>query len=256
VSYFGTSVVGPATLELQGNQNLKLLTIDMLEFGYRGRIKENFEIDFVVFGSRAKNYTNIISESTTYDSIVGITHFVMKMNNLAVSARQFGATLSFNCVIGKFQVRPYASVQHTTLFDYSPYAVSPGADSSILAPNAATQNIYSGIGTKMKHRATPTLYGGVYLNYQVTSHLNLNMNAYFMTGHTQLESSNLTYNDGKRGVENINPRLIVNVVASYTFFKKLTLFLNFKNCLADRSREFYRGDVPGFKVSGGVNFEF
>jgi hypothetical protein len=58
-----------------------------------------------------------------------------------------------------------------------------------------------------------------------------------------------------RGVENVTPKFIMNVVVSYTFFKKLTLFANFKNCFSDKTREFYRGDIPGFKVSGGVNFE-
>ncbi len=111
------------------------------------------------------------------------------------------------------------------------------------------------MGTQMSHLATPTVYGGAYFNIEITSHLNLNLNPYFMSTSTQLEADNLTYHDGVRGVQVISPKFLMNVVVSYTFFKKLTLFANFQNCFSDQTREFYKGDIPGFKVSGGVNFE-
>jgi iron complex outermembrane recepter protein len=249
-------VVGPVYVELLGNKQLKLLTTDMLEFGYRGKIKNNLELDFVIYGSNTRNYSNILIESTKFDSSALRTNVIFRFQNLPLSARQIGGTVSINYMVGKFHFRPFVSVQHTTLSDYSPYAVSPSADSSFFAPNPAVNNIFSGQGSRIKHRATPTVYGGFYVNCQATEALNINMNTYFMSAHTQLESSNLTYNDGSRGVENISPRMIVNIVASYTFIKRLTVFTNFRNCFADKSREFFRGDVSAFKVSGGVNFEF
>ena len=253
---FNSPMTGPAYLELLGNKELKLLTTDMLEIGHRGQLKENFEMDFVVFGSQTKNFSNIIYESGKYDSANARTNYVYKFENLPLLVRQIGGTLSFNLIAGKFQIKPYLTVQYTTLFDYSDYAVSPTADSSYFASNPATNNINSGVGTLRKHIATPALYGGAYINCQVTPQFNINLNPYFLGTSTQLESSNLTYNDGRRGVQNMSPKFIMNVVVSYTFFKRLTVAMNFKNCFSDKSREFFRADIPGFKVLGSVNFEF
>jgi iron complex outermembrane receptor protein len=253
---FNIPQTGPGHLELLGNKDVKLLTTDMLEMGYRGKFKDNLLIDFVVFGSQTRNFSNVIYESGVYDSASARTNFIYRFENLAMWARQIGATLELTYVLGKFQLRPFVSLQYTTIYDYSPYAVSPTADSSYFAPNPAVNNINSGAGRLRKHLATPTVYGGAYINYQVTPQLNINLNPYFLSEYTQLESSAITYNDDRRGVQHVSPKFIMNVVVSYTFFKKLSLFLNFKNCFADKSREFYRADVPGFKVLGGASFEF
>ena len=237
-----------------GNKNLNLLTTDMLEFGYRGKLKDNLELDIEIFGTTTKNFTNVILQSV--DSNSTGTHIIYQFQDLPLIARQIGGTISVNFVVGRFQIKPYITVQHTTLFNYSPYPVSPNAPVSPFSPNPATQNINSGMGTQTSNLATPSVYGGAYINFGITDHLNINLNPYFMSRYTQLDNDNITYNDGMRGVENVTPKFIMNVVVSYTLFKKLTLFANFKNCFSDKTREFYRGDIPGFKVSGGVNFEF
>lgn len=253
---FNSPQVGPAYLELLGDKELKLLRTDMLEIGYRGKLKENLEMDFVVFGSQTKNFSTLIYTSGKFDSVNTRTHYTYKFGNIPLLVRQIGSTLSFNAVFGKFQIKPFLTVQYTTLFDYSDYSVSPTADSSYFAPNPAVNNINSGAGRLRHHVATPTLYGGAYINCQVTPQFNINLNAYYLGLSTQLESSNLTYNDGVRGVQNMSPKFIMNVVMQYTFFQRLTLGLNFKNCFTDKSREFFRADIPGFKVLGSVNFEF
>lgn len=237
-----------------GNKNLQLLTTDMLEFGYRGKIKDDLEIDIEVFGSSTRNFTNVIVNAV--DSNSTGTHIIYQFEDLPLIARQIGGTVSLTYMKGKVQFRPYLTLQHTLLFNYSPYAVSPNAPVSIFSPNPATQNINSGIGTITSNLATPTVYGGTYVNFEITAHFNVNLNPYFMSNYTQLEADNLTYNDGVRGVQNVPPQFLMNVVASYSFFKKLTLFANFKNCFNDRTTQFYKADIPGFQVSGGANFEF
>jgi iron complex outermembrane receptor protein len=237
-----------------GNKNLNLLTTDMLEFGYRGKLKENLEVDIEVFGTSTKNFTNVIMSAV--DSDARGTNLIFQFQDLPLIARQIGGTISVNYIVGKFQFKPYITVQHTTLFNYSPYAVSPNAPVSPYSPNPVTENINSGMGTITSNLATPTVYGGAYINFEVIGHLNINLNPYFMSKYTQLEADNLVYNNGLQGVENVTPKFLMNVVVSYTFFKKLTLFANFKNVFSDKTREFYRGDIPGFLVSGGVNFEF
>lgn len=254
VPFFVPSI-GPGTIQLLGNTDLKLLTTDMLEVGYRGKVRDNLEIDIEIFGSSTKNFANQVFWNV--DTSATGTDFLYRFENLPLIARQIGGTLSVTYVMGRFQFRPFITVQQTTLFNYSPYAVSPNAPETIFfSQNVDTNNYNSGIGTQMKHRATPAVFGGAYINIEIVKNLNLNLNPYFMSGGTQLEAANLSFGDGKRGVENIRAKFIMNIVASYTLFNKLTFFMNFKNCFSDKTREFYRGDIPGFKVSGGANFEF
>ncbi|MCW3127456.1 MAG: TonB-dependent receptor plug [Bacteroidetes bacterium] len=259
-SYYNLSVPfnlpgQPGTIQLLGANDINLLTTDMLEIGYRGKLRDNLEIDLEVFGTSTKNFSNEIF--TRIDSSATSKDYIYTFTNIPLVARQFGATISIHYIVGKFQFKPFITVQRTTLFNYSPYTVSPTAPVSVFfAPSPATQNINSGMGKQMTHIATPTVYGGAYINYAITSHLNVNITPYFMSASTQLEAANLVAKNGINGVENINPKFIMDVVASYTFFKKLTLFANFKNCFSDKTREFFRGDIPGFKVSGGISFEY
>ena len=237
-----------------GNKNLRLLTTDMLEFGYRGKLTDHLEIDMEVFGSSTKNFTNLIISSV--DSVSTGTNIIYQFQDLPLIARQIGGTVSINYVIKKFQFRPYVTIQHTTLFNYSPYPVSPTAGVSSFSPSPTTQNINSGLGTQTSNFATPTVYGGAYINFEIISHLNLNINPYFMSQYTQFDNDNITYHNGVQGVENVPVQFLMNVVVGYTFFKKLTVFANFKNVFNDKTRQFYRSDIPGFQASGGFNFDF
>ena len=251
---FSSPALGPGTVQVLGNPNINLLTTDMLEFGYRGKLKDNLEIDIEIFGSSTKNYSNEIF--TTLDSTSTGHNYLFYFQNLPLVAKEIGGTISLNYVISIFQFKPYITVQHTTLFNYSSSVIMPTAPVTILSPNPTAVNINSGLGTQMTHRGTPTVFGGAYINFQPTRQLNINLNPYFMSACTQLEANNLTYNDGVRGVENIKPQFIMNIAVAYTFFKKLTVLANFKNCFNDQTRQFYRADIPSFQVSGGVNFDF
>lgn len=252
-NYFDVLVTTPnsvVTAQLLGNKDLKLLTTDMVEVGYRGKISDKAEIDLEIFASSTKNFYNQIFSN--FDTTGGGFSLIYRFHNIPLVAKQIGGTLSFTLKEGIFSFRPFITAQYTRIYNYSPYPLLPTAP----LPGADTANINTGIGTSMRHVATPTVFGGADINFEVTRNFNLNMNAYFMSKHTQLEEANRTYNDGKRGVENISPKFILNVVASYTFLDKLTLFMNFRNIINENSREFFRGDIPYFRVSGGINFEF
>jgi iron complex outermembrane receptor protein len=251
---FYNPVLGAGTVQLFGNKDLQLLTTDMLEIGYRGKLRDDLEVDLEVFGSTTKNFVNMVFWQ--YDTTPTTKNFFYRFENIPLVAKQFGATVSLTYISPHVQLRPFFTVQYTSLANYSRYSVSPSAPTTIISPNASVNNYNSGLGTETKHVATPALYGGVYCNFTIFKNLNVNLNPYFMTASKQLEAANLTYNDGRHGVESIPPKFIMNVVASYTFINRLTLFMNFKNVFSDKTREFYRGDIPGFKVSGGINFEW
>jgi iron complex outermembrane receptor protein len=244
-------------LEVRGNKNIKLLTSNMFEAGYRMQPTDNLQFDLELFTTKTRNFSYTIFESGAFNPTGPVAFSgLLDLNNITVYAKQWGATLEVNYIAGSWQIRPFVTVQKTMLYDYSVYANSPEAP-AIPADNnnPALYNIYSGMGTKIKHKATPACYGGAYINWKAGSRLNINLNPWFYTGQTQLESSNLTYKDGQRGVENISGKLMMNAAVLYTIKKKYTLTLSGRNCFNNKSREFYRADAPALMVFGGVNFE-
>jgi len=244
-------------LEVRGNKNIKLLTSNLFEAGYRVQPADNLEIDLELFTTKTRNFSYTIFESGTFYP-TGPLAFqgLSDLNNLTVYARQWGSTLAVNYIAGAWQFKPFVTLQKTMLYNYSPYANSPAAPALPSNHNdPATYNIYSGMGTKMEHQATPACYGGAYINWKAGARLNINLNPWFYSAQTQLQSSNLTYNDGVRGVEHIKGKLMLNAAVTYDITKMITLSLSGRNCFNNEAREFYRGDAPALMVFGGINFE-
>lgn len=245
-------------LELRGNKNITLLSSGMFEAGYRVQPTDNLEFDLELFTTKTRNFSNTIFESGTLSATapVGLYGY-FDLNNVAVYVKQWGATLATNIIIGPWQFKPFVTLQKTTLFDYSRYDNSsqalPIASNNF---NPAQYNIYSGKGTKLNHQATPACYGGAYINWKAGSRLNVNFTPWFYTSQTELQSSNLTYNDGERGVDHIKGKIMMNAAILYAITKKFTLSLSGRNCFNNESREFYKADAPAIMVFGGLNYEF
>ncbi len=243
-------------LEVRGNKNIKLLTSSLFEAGYRIQPTANVKFDLELFTTKTRNFSYTIFESGTFNNSGPIGfQGLLDLNNITVYAKQWGGTLAANIVAGNWQFKPFITLQKTMLYDYSTYANSPQAPPlPSNNNNPALYNIYSGMGTKIKHQATPSCYGGAYINWK-PGKLNINLNPWFYSSQTQLGSSNLTYNDGKRGVENIKGKLMLNATLSYLIMNNLTLTLSGRNCFNNESREFYKADAPAFMLFGGASFE-
>jgi iron complex outermembrane recepter protein len=245
-------------LEIRGNKNIKLLTSSLFEAGYRMQPADNLKIDVELFATKTRNFSYTIFESGTFYPTGPLAFYGLSdLNNITMYAKQWGGTLAVNYVAGNWQFKPFVTLQKTMLYDYSQYANSPNAPR--LASNhfdPATYNMYSGLGTKMKHRATPACYGGAYINWKAGERLNINVNPWFYSRQTQLHSSNLTYDDGERGIEKIKGKVMLNAAVTYAITKMLTLSLSGRNCFNNQEREFYRADAPAFMVFGGAGFEF
>jgi iron complex outermembrane recepter protein len=245
-------------LEVRGNKNIKLLSSNLFEAGYRIQPTDNLQFELELFMTKTRNFSYSIFESGTFfpTGPVGFTG-LLDLNNLTVYAKQWGGCIEVFYSVGAWQFRPFVTVQKTMLYDYSSYANAPQAPALPSNNNdPARYNIYSGVGTKIKHRATPAVYGGAYINWKATSRLNINLNPWFYSSHTQLQSSNLTYKDGVRGVENIKGKLMLNAAVCYTITKKINLSVSGRNCFDNDAREFYKADGPAFLLLGGAHFEF
>jgi iron complex outermembrane receptor protein len=239
-------------LALWGNKNMKLLTADMFEVGYRGTITSHLNVDVEVFDIHARNASVMVTAkpfSHTEGSNTIIEEPIVS-TNLPLKLHQQGITLSLNYSSKKLQVKPFVTVQRTRIRDYAPYHNMPDA-----VPGAST-HIYSGMGTEALHKSTPSVFGGASINYVPTSKLNINLNSYYYSAQTYHHLANTLFNDGIRGIDTISAKLIVNLTASYEAVRDLHIFISGKNLLNNRSREFYRTDEIPFRLMAGINYEF
>ena len=112
------------------------------------------------------------------------------------------------------------------------------------------------MGEKSAVKGTPSVFGGGSVNYTLSSKMNINMSAYYYSSQTFSHVSNVIFNDGIRGIDHINAKLIVNASITYEPAKGLHLFCSGKNIGNDNSREFFRSDVVPAMLLAGVNYEF
>jgi iron complex outermembrane receptor protein len=233
---------------LWGNKNLKLLTADMYEVGYRGSIGKHFNIDVEVFDIHARN-ANIMVTDANYERVEGPITIVERpivSTNLPLKLHQQGITLSLVYSTKTLQIKPFVTLQKTKIKDYAPYNSTP---------EVGPLNLNSGIGTETTHKSSPSVFGGFTINYVPTSKININLNGYYYSKQTYHHLSNVLFNDGIRGIDTIGAKLLINLTASYEVAKGLHVFVSGKNLLNNKSREFFRADEVPLRVMAGVNFE-
>ncbi len=242
-------------VDVSGNRELDLLTKDTWELGYRGKIRDNLQVDVELYHSETKNYADFLYGTT--ETRPGIDAPVQNFQtfNIPLKTRQTGLTFSLNYIINRFQIRPFFTYQHTTLVNSSTFNNTQDAQFVPANPNPAADNIDSGIGTETDHTGTPNWYGGAYLNYQISSSFNLNINPYFFTETEYFAFQNTFFPDG-RGVGQIPAKFILNAKLSYTPTSYLDLYLSGRNLLNQDSVEFYNTDRIGISLFGGIHFEF
>ena len=241
-----------------GNKDLELLNSTMLEAGFRSKLRSNLSMDIEAYYTRTENYTALIQKETVLTGgfpVIGDTY--LQTENVPMQVEQLGTTISMTAVVSKIQIKPFVTFQKTTLKDYSPYFnTTEAAPAAANGGDPANNNVNSGIGTETKHKFTPKAYGGLYVNYAVSSKFNVNMNTYWFAQHTFLMGDNIKFQDGVQGVENVHGKAIVNARVSYSPVKAVSLFVNGKNLLNYKSVEYYRGDQTPRMILGGVSLQF
>jgi iron complex outermembrane receptor protein len=230
----------------------------MAELGYRTKLRANLSLDVEAYYTRTENYTALIQKETVFTGgfpVIGDTY--LQTENVPMQVDQLGTTLSLTAVVSKFQIKPFVTFQKTTLKDYSPYFnTTEAAPSASNGGDPANNNVDSGIGTETKHKFTPKAFGGLYVNYAVSSKFNVNLNTYWFAQHTFLQSDNIAYQDGVHGVQHVDGKAIVNAKVSYSPVKAVSIFVNGKNLLNRKSVEYYYGDPMSRMILGGVSLQF
>jgi iron complex outermembrane receptor protein len=246
-------------LVVQGNVNLKQLIANMFEIGYRGSINSRIYVDVELFSMHSKNYSSFVS-NRQYIKIVDTDTIEVNPiipTNIPLTMQQLGITVSITWNSKKLQLKPFVTIQQSTVKNYAPFLSMPDAGIGIMQNDDPAQyNIYSRMGAKETLKKAPSVFGGATVNYIPCSKLNINLAGYYYSAQTHDHISKLLFDDGIRGTDNIPAKLILNANISYEVISRLRFFCSGKNILNNRSREFYRTDNIPFMMYGGMNYEF
>ncbi|MDJ1497033.1 TonB-dependent receptor [Cytophagaceae bacterium DM2B3-1] len=244
-----------STTLVTGNKNLQQLQSDMVELGYRSKLASNLQLDLETYYIQTSNYTNLIvgQRQIQPGAPVQVTTYI-NVQNIPLTVNQWGTTLSLNYVHKQLQIKPFVSWQKTLLYDYSYYNNTADGAQTSDGSDPATNNINSGIGTTKTHKATPSVYGGAFINYQFNTKFNLNINPYFFTNQT-LSHQNASYTVKSTAVDTykVDAKVFVNAKFSYSPNKVVTVFVTGRNLLNKRSAEYFHTDAIGSMYLGGIN---
>ncbi len=280
----------PRVMQFDGNRNHDLKTMDMFELGYRTRPSKSLLVDIEAFYNISKgfgallpvysdvnidNALDVIGDPTGETMPIAAPDSVnIRYANLDMESKQLGASINIDWVVSeKLVAHGHLTLQQTKLDNYMPYnrneligylAVDATmsaltdlgnqlADGEILPGDvpAVVKGESSSWPTDTmddyEHKATPSYFGGFSLTYRPCNKLEIFPQAYFY--------GNQTY-EGQYTTESINGKFLLNAKVSYKVSENLKFYVNGRNILNMKGREFaYMDEIPGM-VLGGLNFRF
>ncbi|MCU0382451.1 MAG: TonB-dependent receptor plug domain-containing protein [Cyclobacteriaceae bacterium] len=215
-----------------GNENLDLFTVQMFELGYRVKVSKSLQFDLDGFVQKADQFSALLTSERLSPTIPLRQEFL----NVPTAATQTGATFAVNFVPNeKIQIKPFLTWQKTE---------TKNLPSSFNTEAVGTQIGQPVTYSNSKHRATPSVYGGYYLQYNPVKNLSLNVTGYYMSAQTQ-------YGDTDQEIDNI---MLVNAKIAYQI-KSVTVFVNGRNILNNDSRQFWGTDRAGSTWLAGLSFD-
>ncbi len=280
----------PRVMQFGGEINeYDLKTMDSYEFGYRVRPSKSILVDFEAFYNISKNFGALTPDYTDYaiynplQVIMGETAIArpdsvhIQYHNIDLKSKQLGASVNVDWVINeKLVANAHLTIQQTKLDNYQAIsrddiithqATEAGmmAQGSLIAIGTQLANgeitidqipsIIKGISTSYPvgtqdnydHKSTPSYFGGFSLTYRPCEKLEFFPQTYFY-GKQTFENQYYTVD--------IKSKILFNLKASYKATKNLTLFINGRNILNQKSREFAFMDETPMMILGGLNFKF
>ncbi|MDW7695112.1 TonB-dependent receptor [Flammeovirgaceae bacterium SG7u.111] len=225
-----------------GNKSLTPTSQSLVEIGYRGKLAKNFSVDVEAFRGEVNDMISVVKGETEIDlAAQPIPKVILNqpMANIPSKAVQTGVTLSMNYTSKNFWVRPYLTLQQSKVLDHARYfdLIDLGDELEIKP--------------EVDHEATPSLYGGVYFNYQLFNKLNFNITTYYMSDQIyyrgQPNEVSAAFSTGDRIVTNLKFALDLN--------KQTSFFISVRDLSNSEESEYYYTDPVKTMYLAGINFE-
>jgi len=261
-----------ASYQLLGSKDPELLTMDMTELGIRNRVSDCVSVDIEIFASTAKNFTSQVLDSVksefflqgnrlTQDSLAKIlsmgvlpdsamiTQYNM-FKTSPVKSLQTGITSTIDVVLNeKLSFKLFGTLQITQLRNY---IVN---DSTVLAyltgAHIPQNQLYnSPLSLRLENKYTPSLYGGIVMNYAAGEKWNFNISGYGFS------KQQMMYAQRTFLTPEVKPWFSASVKVLYKFWSENYVYLTARNLSWKSSNEFMYGDYLKPLVLAGINLSF
>ncbi len=231
-----------------GNEEIKLPTMDLIEFGIRNKITDYLQTDIEAFYTKLVDIEALVRDTiitepvgfdpTTpnYPTLYVDMHEYRSFQNLDLESHQIGVSADISVQPVKNMIfRVFGTYQQTDLKNWAP-KVDENIDSVIDRENDWT----------------PSYYGGFSLNYIPLKKVNL-----FLSGYYFSEQKYERYQSplGEIASTVIMPKTVLNGKISYMINDKASVYFNARNFLNAKGREFGFADhiyglyLVGFHVN-------
>lgn len=216
------------------NPELKLLEMNMFELGFRSHLIKNVTIDASFFYNVTNHFN--LPEGVLYQQGTNQYTLDVTKENLPLISKQMGISASLETLVFKhFHAKVFGTLQQTNLDKVTSYY---DLNDTLIV---VVQN-----DSKI-HKSTPTITGGININYTGHSKFSANTDVYFIS------AQNVFTYDGMRA---INPKAIVNLKVGYNFWKDHQIFINARNLFHDNNYEFLFADQVSSEFLLGLKFSW
>jgi iron complex outermembrane receptor protein len=258
----------PGNILFKGHENLDLLKMDMYELGYRIKPIKQIQAELECFYTKASDFGALYPDSVNLNGApagLGRTWVRMTFGNIDMTSEQYGLTASINYVISEnLYLKVFGTYQITKLKNVIPDGqdqtiqtmltlafLNYKSDSNVYSSNTSFPNKREDIDNK----ATPSFFGGFYLNYTPVKKLTVNVNGYFYTKQEFFNKYSLYNTNNEYESKAINPKFILNAKISYDVLKNASVYVNAKNLIMT-DYEFAYMDKIGLLLLVGASFNF
>jgi iron complex outermembrane receptor protein len=245
------------------DRDLKLLTVNTMEVGWRSVLSKKLQIDIEAFYSEAKDFNSLVSYvDTTYSFLSSLNLNVptgfpvtaiplppntfpghiqiedsMFYENLPLKASQIGASFTINYAVNnKWQLKAYGTFQQTKLKNHI---------------------TIEGDTIDKTYKYTPSFFGGLTSIYSPTKKLNIYLGIYGYGEQTYNRYWILSNKDTKAFAEDkLKAKFIATAKVSYKVWNESSVFVEGKNLLFDDNREFGFADPVKSVFYAGINLNF
>jgi iron complex outermembrane receptor protein len=248
----------PGQIYFQGTQNLDLLTMDMIELGYRIKPANNFQADFEVFYTKTQNYGALYPDSISRlanGTPTDRPYVRMSYMNIATETEQMGITAEISYILNKNIVfKTFGTIQKSLITNNIIETPEGLITKMIVAAKAGKKTFFDQTPFNYideENKSTPSFYGGLIANAKfLNQKLNVNVNSYYFS-----EQVYQTKYEKEDKVFVVDPKLVLNAKISYQVIEQGNVFINGRNLISD-SREFPYMDKIGPIFMAGININF